>query len=423
MIQLQMLNRILSTKDSSLITENNLSADYFSDYTQEYNYIYNHITNYNAVPDLTTFVNRFPDFQIIKVEESTKYLLDELYKDKNTRDLVFTFNKIRDCINTGNTEKAMQIFRESNESISGNKNIKPISILKDFTRYNEYIDRTKDFTKYFVKTGFAEIDNLIGGWDRLEDLVTIVGRPNTGKSQLLMKFALSAAEQGLNVGFYEGEMTATKVGYRIDTFLSHISNSALIHGNDRVKLDYKKYTEEAPQKVKGDIKVLTADMLGSFAKVSDLRAFIEREKLDILFVDQHSLLDDDRKGKSAMEKAANISRDLKNLQVLKHIPIISVSQQNRTSTEDGNQSLTQVAQTDKIGQDSTCVIFIDIKDNIMKLNFVKVRDGAKGAILSYVVNFDTGDFRYIPEEGNFELSNAQQEYENRYDMSDGEDIY
>ena len=43
MIQAQFLNKILSTKNSSLITLNNLTDEFFSDYKDEFNYIKNHI--------------------------------------------------------------------------------------------------------------------------------------------------------------------------------------------------------------------------------------------------------------------------------------------------------------------------------------------------------------------------------------------
>ena len=39
MIQNQMLNYLLGTKDSSIITLNWLTAEYFSDYVSEYNFI------------------------------------------------------------------------------------------------------------------------------------------------------------------------------------------------------------------------------------------------------------------------------------------------------------------------------------------------------------------------------------------------
>ena len=86
----------------------------------------------------------------------------------------------------------------------------------------------------------------------------------------------------------------------------------------RCKMIIKKFIDELPTKYKGSIKVLTPNMIDGPAGVNSLRTFIEKEKLDILFVDQHSLLEDDRKARNPIEKAANISKDLKNLQVEKN---------------------------------------------------------------------------------------------------------
>ena len=43
MIQLQVLNYILKTKDSSLLLVNNINKEFFSDYTNEYEYIIDHL--------------------------------------------------------------------------------------------------------------------------------------------------------------------------------------------------------------------------------------------------------------------------------------------------------------------------------------------------------------------------------------------
>ena len=102
MIQLQTLNKILNTKDISIITNNNLDSDFFSDYRQEFEFILNHFNAYGSVPDKETFLFKFPNFKLIDITESNQYLLDELYKDKNTRDLAFTFNKIKKCIESNN---------------------------------------------------------------------------------------------------------------------------------------------------------------------------------------------------------------------------------------------------------------------------------------------------------------------------------
>ena len=152
-------------------------------------------------------------------------------------------------------------------------------------------------------------------------------------------------------------------------------------------------------KVPGSIKILTPKMINGPAGVSALRAFVEKENLDILFIDQHSLLEDDRKAKNPVEKASNISKDLKLLQVVKRIPIISVCQQNREKLEEGKTfDTTQLAQSDRIAQDSTVFIFIERKDDLMRLHLVKSRDTENGKVITYKVDLNQGIWQYIPDD-------------------------
>ena len=364
------------------------------------------MAKYGNVPDINTFASEFPHFDFIQVNESPSYLIDKLYEDRNARKLSTLFNKIRQEFNDGDIDKAMNTYLSSMNDIAKAKHIESIDLLRDTSRYDAFIDRADDWKKFFVKTGFPELDEIIGGWDRQEELATIVARSNMGKSWILLKCACAAAEQGLNVGIYSGEMSERKVGYRVDTLIGHISNTALTKGNIEVQNEYKQYLDSLPDKFTGTMKVLTPNMIGGPAGVTALRAFIEKDNLDILFVDQHSLLEDDRKAKNPAEKASNISKDLKNLQVLKQIPIISVSQQNRASTENG-VGLEHIAQSDRIAQDSTIVLFFEQKDGIITMHLVKSRDSANMKDLSYAVDLNRGIFTYIPTE-NDALENGDQ---------------
>jgi len=397
MVQLQFINKLISTGDTSLLLMNNLTDEFFSDYKKEYHWIKEHINKYGNCPDMHSFIDRFPDFDVVDVKETTSYLIDELYQDYNKRKLAGVFNRVRELINQDKIDEAMAVYTTAASDVVQSTHLETVDIFHNTSRYNDYVDKCTAFDKFYVKTGFKELDELIGGWDRLEELGTIVARPGIGKSWVLHKVALAAAEQGLTVGIYSGEMSENKVGYRIDTLISHISNSAIMRGNDSVQLDYKRYMEELPNKFKGTIKVLTPAMINGAASVTALRAFIEKEKLDILCVDQHSLLEDDRRARNPVEKAANISRDLKNLQVLKKIPIIAVSQQNRDATENG-PSTANVAQSDRISQDSTVIVFLEQKDNVLTLNLVKARDSGNGKKLQYAVDFNKGIFTFIPTE-------------------------
>ena len=428
-IQNQFINKILASKDPTLITLNNLTDEFFSDYKDEFNYIKNHLQRYGNIPDEATFLNIFPDFDIIPVNESNKYLLDSLYDDRNKRLLAKTFNKVREALNDGDTEKAMRIYNESSEMLLQAKHLEAVDIYKDLSRYDSYVERSTDFTKYYVKTGFPELDEVIGGWDRKEELATIVARPNVGKSFVLFKVALAAAEQGLTVGIYSGEMSETKVGYRLDTIMSHISNTKIIHGNTNIQVEYKKFLEGIQGKLKGKILVLTPSMINGTAGVNALRAFIDKYHLDMLCIDQHSLLEDDRKAKNPVERAANISRDLKNLQVMVKIPIIAVSQQNRENTDEKGVDTKNVAQSDRISQDSTILLFLERgpvkenKHNIMTLTLVKSRDSANGCKLSYVVDLDRGTWAFLPDEEDGLKGNKCEELKNEFEDNGNSNTY
>lgn len=398
MIEEQIINYILDTKDSSLIVLNRLDESFFPGNKSEWNYILNHFNTYGNIPDKESFLNVFPTFDLIHVTEPIQYLIDEIYKEKQNNQLAATFNKVRKLLIENKTAEALDIYKKAYEDLTNNVALASVDILKDTSRYDAYVDRLQSFDKYYVRTGLPELDEIIGGWDREEELATIVARTNVGKSWLLLKFAVAAAEQGLNVGIYSGEMSERKVGYRIDTLIQHISNSALIHGSSSVQVDYKTYIDNLPTRFKGSIKVLTPKMINGAAGVSALRAFIEKDKLDILFIDQHSLLEDDRKAKNPVERASNISKDLKNLQVLKRIPIISVSQQNRASTDTG-VGTEHVAQSDRIAQDSTIILFFERhKDDksLLDVELVKSRDSVNDKKLTYRVDFNKGEFIYIP---------------------------
>ena len=193
MIQLQFLNYLLSSKDASLISLHNLSEKYFSEYRNEFTFIKTHIDRYGNVPDLTTFVAAFPDFEIITVNEAPTYLLDELFKDYRTKNMAETFNKVRSLLLEGKTDEAASIYSAGAEALSQDVAITCVDLFKDTSRYDDYIERTHNLDKYYISTGFRELDKVIGGIDMQEELGVIMARTNLGKSWISLKMATAAA--------------------------------------------------------------------------------------------------------------------------------------------------------------------------------------------------------------------------------------
>ena len=407
--QLQVLNKVLQTKDFSLIELNNLTEDFFFNYRAEFNYIKNHYEKYQSVPDKLTFISIFPEFDIIEVTEPDNYLIEQLYKDYNSSFIASRFNQIKKLIEEDKTDEAVAYLVKSVDNLHQGSAIQSHDLLSDTSRYDRYLERVANHDKYYIRTGFPELDNIIGGLDRENENMVIAARTGIGKTWTLLIMAAAAVQQGLRVGIYSGEMSVDKVGYRIDTIIGGINNNIITRGIDTsVQMQYKNYLENLKKGIyskdgRGALKVLTPNDIAGPATVAALRAFVDKEHLEILFIDQYSLLEDTSHAQSGHERVANISKAVKNLQVMKRIPIVSVAQMNRTKNDDGEKDTTQIGLSDRIGQDATCVIMLDrereyldeqktqVKDDKLIMDITKSRDGGTGKLV-YKANFNTGKF-------------------------------
>lgn len=402
--QAQVLNKVLSTGDYSLISNNGLNADYFFNYKTEFNFIKNHYEQFHKVPDLTTFQSTFPEFPITNVTEPDSYLLDTLFDDYNAGYLAMRFNAIKKYLENGQSKEAVRYFKESVENLHNGATSTCIDLISDHSRYDSFIERSTGGINKYLSTGLPELDNALGGGiDPTEENMVIAARTGIGKTWLLCILAAAFSQQHKTVGIYSGEMSSDKIGYRIDTLLGKINNKSITRGDPdpRAQLAYKTYLDNLSSADYGPIKVITPKDINGPATVDALQSFVEREHIEVLLIDQYSLLEDTSKTTIMHERVANISKAIKNLQVLKRMPIISVSQMNRTKNEDGEQDTTQIGLSDRIGQDATIILMLDrvvnkdSGESQLVINPVKLRDGGDNKKLTYQADFNTGVFNFV----------------------------
>ena len=63
-MQLQILSKVLSTHNYSIIEDNLLTEEYFVGYEAEFRFIKDHVSQYNQVPDTATFLSNFPEIEL-----------------------------------------------------------------------------------------------------------------------------------------------------------------------------------------------------------------------------------------------------------------------------------------------------------------------------------------------------------------------
>lgn len=239
-----------------------------------------------------------------------------------------------------------------------------------------------------IETGFRELDNMLKGWKRGEELVVFMGRTGQGKSWMGLKFAMAGALQGEKVGIYSGEMSKEQLQERILCCAKQQESST---------------KEEAWEYIKEnniDIQIITQKELRGRATVSDIENFIVNNNLSMVVIDQLSLMEDStcKPGTPLRQQYGNISMDLFTLTSKYHLPIILLVQSNRQGGEQKNgPALENIAESDAVAQNATRVISMKNEGGILTLNLLKNRYGEGNKIQKYDVDFSKNKYKPIQE--------------------------
>lgn len=397
---LQILSQILQTKDISILESNQLTVDYFPGYEDEYNFIINHYKEYGNVPDRTTFISKFQDFEIAEVSESEEYLIDAIREEYLWDKCVPVVKNIAKLMKT-DSNAAVEYMMTAVKDLEPNYKVGGTDIIQQaHKRLEAFINKRDNQDNWFFTTGFKELDDIIHGLNRLEELLVIFARINQGKSWVLEKICTHIWEIGYNVGYISPEMGDLSVGYRFDTLYRNFSNKDLMWGNST--LDEKKYAEyikELEDKPNKFIVATPAEDFNNRITISKLRQFIKQHKLDVLAIDGITYLSDERGNRNDNKTTSltNIAQDLKSLGMELKVPILLVIQANRGGAVDKDSDdlpeLESIRDSDGPAQNATIVLAVKQgPDGVITLQVKKGRNNRVGDKISYQWNPDIGEF-------------------------------
>lgn len=396
MIEAQVISKILSEGNLDILLDENINSTYFVTYSDEARFIFNHYNEYRKVPSKESFIGKFNDFEFTSTNEDWKYLKEQLREGYMFSELAKLFNSSAKVIE----DNALSGYQMLKNKIFELENIRPLGsndIVKNAKeRLESFEKKLKSPDGDSIPIGLKEIDDKIGGWLMGEELVTIMARTNQGKSWILVEFLLNAWKQGKRVGLYSGEMSAEQIGYRFDALNEHFSNTDLRRANKDVQEEYKKYIE-ALQNKDNCFVVITPRDLGRYATVNDIDYMIKKYNLDIVGIDQLSLMEDFRSSKNEplRIRLSNITNDLFNLSMTYKIPVLALNQASRMAAGKGNTpELEHLAESDAIGQNSSKVISMSKVDNELRLSVKKNRYGPVGDEFIYMWDIDKGLFKF-----------------------------
>lgn len=389
MEELQLIYLILSKRSLEPLFINELSEEYFVQYREIIDFILKFNMENMDVPSLETVASTFPEVEWPEEEENSAYLAKQIKENYVYNKISEVFSMNKEVIKANSFEGLSKLTTGLNELLAVGESSYDSILKRDKEEDNEGVG--------YITTGFKLLDEQIRGFRNKNELVTVVGRTRIGKSWILLKMLLENWKAGLNVGLYSGEMGRKDIIDRFDCLNVNRSNTEIAEGLYAKDPSFIKYKQDLADR-DNEFVLQTFETLRRKATVRDIEAMIVKYKLDVIGIDQLSLMSDIRykKGDSRRETYDNISMDLFNLAEKYNVVIILLVQLNREGAKTEFPKLEQISESDNVAQNSSKVVGLSRdKDNVLSIGLLKNRYGNVGKNIRYTWDIDMGLFKEV----------------------------
>lgn len=214
-----------------------------------------------------------------------------------------------------------------------------------------------------VPTGYTRLDEITSGWQK-SDLIILAGRPAMGKTSFALSLAKNmAVDNGTPVAFFSLEMNNVQLVNRLMSNTFEIEGSKILNGrlddDEWVRLDSNmEKLSHAP------IYLDDTPGLSIFELRTKAKRLVREKGVKIIMIDYLQLMNaNGAKFGSRQEEVSTISRSLKGLAKELDIPIIALSQlnrsvENRKENESKRPQLSDLRESGAIEQDADMVVFV-----------------------------------------------------------------
>lgn len=214
-----------------------------------------------------------------------------------------------------------------------------------------------------VPTGYTKLDEKTSGWQN-SDLVIIAGRPAMGKTSFALSLAKNiAVNYQIPIAFFSLEMSNVQLVNRLISNVCSISGSKMLNG--QLSHDEWERLDKDIRKLQGSpIYIDDTPGLSIFELRTKARRLVREKGVKIIMIDYLQLMNaNGMRFGSRQEEVAKISQSLKGLAKELDIPILALSQLNRTvegreGVEGKRPQLSDLRESGAIEQDADMVMFV-----------------------------------------------------------------
>lgn len=259
-----------------------------------------------------------------------------------------------------------------------------------------------------LETGFRKLDTQLSGLQP-SDLILIAARPSVGKTAFVLNITETiAVKHKIPVAIFSLEMSSEQLINRIISQNSMVSSQKIRNG-ELSDNEWANIVESA--NVIGNSDIIIDDTPG--ISIGEMRSKCRKFKLDkdiqLVIVDYLQLMTTNARHSSREQEIAEISRTLKGIARELNVPVIALSQLNRSSEtrEDKKPIMADLRESGSIEQDADVVMLLSryydretkTEDrNRIIVNVAKQRNGPVGEV----------ELVWLPEFTKFENAETEQ---------------
>lgn len=212
-----------------------------------------------------------------------------------------------------------------------------------------------------LETGFHELDKMTSGWQS-SDLIIIAARPAMGKTALVLSMAKNmAVTYNTPLAIFSLEMSNRQLVNRLISNVAEISGGKIKSG-DLSPIEWQQLFARIKYLTGAPMYIDDTPSLSIFELRTKARRLVREHGIKIIIIDYLQLMNaSGMKFGSREQEVSMISRSLKQLAKELDIPIIALSQLNRSveNRADGKRpQLSDLRESGAIEQDADIVCFI-----------------------------------------------------------------
>jgi replicative DNA helicase len=210
-----------------------------------------------------------------------------------------------------------------------------------------------------VSTGYRDIDEITSGL-QAADLVIVAGRPSMGKTSFAMNIAENAAiGSKVPVAIFSMEMPGEQLAMRMMASLGRI-NAHKVRTGKLDDDDWPRLTSAIGMLAEAPVYIDDTPALTPFELRARARRLKREHGLGLIVIDYLQLMQSTETNENRATEISNITRALKALAKELHVPVIALSQLNRSLEQRPNKRpvMSDLRESGAIEQDADVIFFI-----------------------------------------------------------------